>query len=51
LNVINQSVIGVKEGVTEGITLKVGSDITDAILRTSDGSDHKSVDEYTLFKV
>ena len=51
LNVINQSVIGAKEGVTEGVTLKVGSDITDAILRTADGSDHKSVDEYTLFEV
>jgi hypothetical protein len=51
LNVINQSVIGAKEGVTEGVTLKVGSDITDAILRTADGSDHKSVDDYTLYEV
>jgi hypothetical protein len=51
LNVINQSVIGAKEGVTEGVTLKVGSDITDSILRTPDGSDHKSVDNYTLFEV
>ena len=51
MNVINQSVIGAKEGVTEGITLKVGSDITDAILRTADGSNHKSVDDYTLFEV
>ena len=50
LNVINQSVIGAKEGVTEGVTLKVGSD-TDSILRTADGSDHKSVDDYTLFEV
>ena len=51
LNVINQSVIGAKEGVTEGVTLKVGSDITDSILRTPDGSDLKSVDDYTLFEV
>jgi hypothetical protein len=51
LNVINQSVIGAKEGVTEGVTIKVGSDITDSILRTADGSDHKSVDDYTLFEV
>jgi hypothetical protein len=50
LNVINQSVIGAKEGVTEGVTLKVGSNITDAILRTADGSDHKSVDDYTYSK-
>ena len=51
LNVINQSVIGAKEGVTEGVTLKVGSDITDSILRTPDGSDLKSVDDYRLFEV
>ena len=51
LNVINQSVIGAKEGVTEGVTLKVGSNITDSILRTPDGSDHKSVDDYTLRKL
>jgi hypothetical protein len=51
LNVINQSVIGAKEGVTEGVTLKVGSDITDSILRTPDGSDLKSVDDYKLFDV
>jgi hypothetical protein len=45
LNVINQSVIGAKEGVTEGVTIKVvDSNITDTILRTPDGSDHKSVD-------
>jgi hypothetical protein len=29
----------------------VGSDITDAVLRTADGSDHKSIDHYTLFAV
>jgi hypothetical protein len=51
LNVINQSVIGAKEGVTEGVTTKVGSDITVTILRTPDGSDHKSVDNYTLYEV
>jgi hypothetical protein len=51
LNVINQSVIGAKEGVTEGVTLKVGSDITDSILRTPDGSDHKSIDDYRLYEV
>jgi hypothetical protein len=51
LNVINSSVIGAKEGVTEGVTLKVGSNITDSILRTPDGSDHKSVDDYTLCKL
>jgi hypothetical protein len=51
LNVINQSVIGAKEGVVEAVTKLVGSDITDAVLRTTDGSDHKSIDNYTLFAV
>ncbi len=32
LNIINQSVIGAKEGIVEALTKLVGSDITDAIL-------------------
>ena len=32
LNVINQSIIGAKEGVVEAVSKLVGSDITDAIL-------------------
>ncbi len=32
LNVINQSVIGAKEGVVEAVSKLVGSDITNAIL-------------------
>jgi hypothetical protein len=40
LNVINQSVIGAKEGVVEAVSKLVGTDITDAILRTADGSNH-----------
>jgi hypothetical protein len=51
LNVINQSVIGAKEGVVEAVLKLVGSDITDAILRTPDGSDHKSIDDFTLYEV
>jgi hypothetical protein len=51
LNVINQSVIGAKEGVVKAVTKLVGSDITDAVLRTADGSNHKSIDNYTLFVV
>jgi hypothetical protein len=51
LNIINQSVIGAKEGVVEAISKLVGSDITDAILRTADGSDHKSIDDFTLYEV
>ena len=51
LNVINQSVIGAKEGVVEAVSKLVGSDITDAFLRTADGSDFKSIDDFTLYKV
>jgi transketolase C-terminal domain/subunit len=29
----------------------VGRDITNAVLQTADGSNHKSIDDYTLFAV
>jgi hypothetical protein len=51
LNMINQSVIGAKEGVVKAVTKLVGSDITDAVLRTANGSNHKSIDDYMLFAV
>ena len=38
LNVIKQAVIGAKEGAADTIKKLVGSDITDTILRTSNGS-------------
>ena len=44
LNVINQSVIGAKEGVVEAVSKLVGNNITDTILRMPNGSDHKSID-------
>jgi hypothetical protein len=51
LNVINQLVIGTKEGVVKAITKLVGSNVTNAILRTANGSNHKSIDDFTLFEV
>ncbi len=51
LNVINQSVIGAKEGVVEVVSKLVGSNVTNAILRTADGSDHKSIDDFTFYDV
>jgi hypothetical protein len=51
LNVINQLAIGAKEGAIEAITKLVGSDITNAILRTADCSNHKSIDDFMLFNV
>ena len=51
LNVINQLVIGAKEGVVEAVSKLVGSNITNAILRTADGNNHKSIDNFTLYDV
>jgi hypothetical protein len=51
LNVINQLVLGMKDGIVEAMTKLVGSDITNAVLQTADGSNHKSIDDYTLFAV
>ncbi len=51
LNVINQSVIGAKEGVVEAITKLVGSNVTNAILRMANGSNHKSINDFILFEV
>jgi hypothetical protein len=51
LNVINQSVIGTKEGIVEAVSKLVGSNITNAILQTADGSNHKSIDNFTLYNV
>jgi len=51
LNVINQSVIGAKEGVVEAVSKLVGSNITNAILRMADGSNRKSIDHFTLYEV
>jgi hypothetical protein len=45
LNVINQSIIGAKEGVVEAVLKLVGSNITD------NGSDFKSIDDFTLYEV
>ncbi len=44
-------VIGAKEGAIKAITKLIGSNITNAILHMADGSNYKSVDDYTLFKV
>jgi hypothetical protein len=47
----NQLVIGAKEDAIEAITKLVGSNITNAILCTADGSNRKSVDNFMLFNV
>ncbi len=44
LNIINQSVIGAKEGVVKAVSKLVHSNITDTILQTANGSDYKSIE-------
>jgi hypothetical protein len=51
LNVINQLVISAKEGVVKAVTKSVGSNITNAVLQTANGSNHKSIDDYMVFAV
>ncbi len=48
---INQLVIGTKEGIIEAITKLVGSDITNTILWMANGSNHKSINNFKLFDV
>jgi hypothetical protein len=50
LNTNNQALIGAKEGVVEALTMFVGTDITETILRQADG-DFKGMDEYTLHEL
>ena len=50
-NTYRLAAIGVKEGVAAGITKIVGKDITNPILRTSDGISFKSVDHYQLHQL
>jgi len=48
LNLIHQAVIGMKEGAAEEISEKVGTDITDSILKSADGANFRSIDDYQL---
>jgi hypothetical protein len=50
-NTYRLAAIGVKEGVAASITKIVGKDITNPILRTSDGISFKSVDNYQLHQL
>ena len=40
--------IAAKEGTAEAIKEKIGTDVTDAVLKTADGSDFKSIDDWQL---
>ena len=43
--------IRVKEAISAAITSIVGAQITNPILRTTDGSDFRTVDEYNLHQL
>ena len=49
-NIINQALIGAKEGVVKALTTLVGMDIMDAVLRHA-GGEYKYLDEYTLHEL
>jgi hypothetical protein len=51
INLINQAVIGTKEGAAEAITAKVVSDITNAELKIANGPDFRSIDDWLLKEV
>ncbi len=51
LNVSDQLVIGAKEGIVKAVSKLVGSNITNAILQTANGSDHKSIDDFMLYNM
>ncbi len=48
---INQLVIGAKEGVVKAVMKLVGINITNPVLQTANGSNHKSIDDYMLYAV
>ena len=50
-NTTRIAAIGVKEAIAAAITLIAGAQITNPILRTTDGSDFQTVDEYELHKL
>ena len=50
-NVFRLATLGIKEGIAEGITNIVRKDITNNILRTTDLSDFKSVDQYQIHQL
>ena len=47
----SQAMIVAKEGITKGMTNIVGSDIADAILKTTGGTNLKGINKYQLYKL
>jgi hypothetical protein len=51
MTAVNQSVICAKEGVLKALTKLVGSNTTSTVHKTSNCSNHNSIDNCTLFKL
>ncbi len=50
-NITNQSIVGTKEGVIKSLIRIVGGGVLDAITMSPDGSDYRSIDDYTLHEL
>ena len=50
-NIAMQAILGVKEGVAEGLATKLGRNVTDGVLLTADSAHYKSVDDYELHEL
>lgn len=48
LNTRAQFIIGVKEAISKAATKRFGKNITDPVLRNADGSDFKSINDWTV---
>eukprot|EP00804_Cyclotella_cryptica_P021311 CCRYP_001567-RA/>CCRYP_001567-RA protein AED:0.72 eAED:0.63 QI:0/0/0/0.75/0.33/0.25/4/0/578 len=48
LNLVYQAFMGAKQQAAEAIIIKLGSNITNAILKIANGSDYSNVDDYQL---
>ena len=48
LNLIHQAATGAKAGAVEAISTKVGTNIMDSILKSADGANISSIDDYQL---
>ena len=48
LNTRYQTIIGIKEAIGQAATKTFGTTITDSVLRTADGTDFKSINDWTV---
>jgi hypothetical protein len=51
INTRYQTIIGIKEAIRDAATDSFGATITDSVLRTADGTDFKSINDWTVEKL